>query len=218
MAVSNFHVLHWPASSPYIFIRQQYDLPFPEAVFDVDFYAQNPTPFCTLAKEIWPADKKATPTAESSPSSNSGTKGSATDASSTSKSPAVVALPTLTHSFIALLAAKGLLLRNYSQNIDGLEFLAGLDPELLVECHGHFRTASCIGCGSSADPDGTKESILHRGEPPRCKVKGCESWVKPDIVFFGEGVSTPPLLISLLIFSHRPIICFAASVSVPSLT
>lgn len=40
--------------------------------------------------------------------------------------------PTLTHSFLKLLSSKGLLLRNYSQNIDGLEFLAGIPAEELV--------------------------------------------------------------------------------------
>jgi len=48
--------------------------------------------------------------------------------------------PTMTHSFLKLLSDKGLLLRNYSQNIDGLEHLAGIPEEELVECHGHFRS------------------------------------------------------------------------------
>jgi hypothetical protein len=69
---------------------QKYDLPYPEAVFDVDFYRDNPDPFCSLAAEIWPGvNPKHT--------------------------------PTLTHSFVGLLGDRGLLLRDYSQNIDGLE-------------------------------------------------------------------------------------------------
>ena len=45
--------------------------------------------------------------------------------------------PTLTHSFLKLLSDKGLLLRNYSQNIDGLENLAGIpDEELVVRLWG----------------------------------------------------------------------------------
>lgn len=35
-------------------------------------------------------------------------------------------LPTLTHAFIKVLSDKGLLMRNYTQNIDGLEFIAGV--------------------------------------------------------------------------------------------
>lgn len=40
--------------------------------------------------------------------------------------------PTLTHFFIRLLQDKGLLLMNYTQNIDNLEIKAGLNPDLLV--------------------------------------------------------------------------------------
>ena len=32
----------------------KYDLPYPEAIFEIDFYRKNPMPFVTLAKEIWP--------------------------------------------------------------------------------------------------------------------------------------------------------------------
>jgi hypothetical protein len=33
---------------------EKYNLPYPEAIFDVEFYRQNPMPFVTLSKEIWP--------------------------------------------------------------------------------------------------------------------------------------------------------------------
>lgn len=132
---------------------QKYNLPYAEAVFDVEFYRNNPKPFVALAKEIWPGLKHA---------------------------------PTLTHTFITLLAEKGLLLRNYSQNIDGLEFMADLDPELLVECHGHFRSASCIRCKTAADGLEVKKTIVEEGKAPTCAK--CKSYVKPDIVFFGEGL------------------------------
>ena len=33
---------------------QKYNLPFPEAVIDLNFYQRNPKPFLSLAKEIWP--------------------------------------------------------------------------------------------------------------------------------------------------------------------
>jgi NAD-dependent SIR2 family protein deacetylase len=41
--------------------------------------------------------------------------------------------PTPTHCFIRLLQEKGILLRCYTQNIDTLERLAGIKPDLLVE-------------------------------------------------------------------------------------
>jgi NAD-dependent SIR2 family protein deacetylase len=33
---------------------QKYKLPYPEAIFDIDFYNQNPKPFLDLAKAIYP--------------------------------------------------------------------------------------------------------------------------------------------------------------------
>jgi len=131
-----------------------YQLPYPEAVFDVAFYRRRPMPFVKLASELWPGSF----------------------------------CPTLTHSFLTLLHQKGLLQRCYTQNIDGLEHLANLPSEALVECHGHFRTASCIKCGTPADPDHVRSSIVEKCQVPRC-VR-CQSNVKPDIVFFGEGLPT----------------------------
>jgi NAD-dependent SIR2 family protein deacetylase len=135
---------------------QKYNLPYPEAVFELDFYRRNPQPFLLLAKELWPSGSSY--------------------------------LPTLTHSFLALLAQKNRLLRNYTQNIDGLEFLANIPDHLLVECHGHFRSASCVRCGTAADPKEVEETILDSSDVPKCQQKRCSGLVKPDIVFFGEDL------------------------------
>jgi NAD-dependent SIR2 family protein deacetylase len=43
-------------------------------------------------------------------------------------------LPTLTHAFLKVLDDKGLLLRNYTQNIDGLEVIAGVKEEVRLLC------------------------------------------------------------------------------------
>ncbi|KAF3909802.1 hypothetical protein ABW21_db0201475 [Orbilia brochopaga] len=51
-----------------------------------------------------------------------------------------------THAFIELIQRKGKLLRNYTQNIDNIEQLAGVIPDKLVQCHGSFATASCVKC------------------------------------------------------------------------
>jgi NAD-dependent SIR2 family protein deacetylase len=73
---------------------------------------------------------------------------------------------------------------NKTQNIDGLETIAGVNPERLVECHGHFRSSSCIDCGSIHNADDCKSSMLVLGEAPTCST--CGGLVKPNIVFFGE--------------------------------
>lgn len=47
-------------------------------------------------------------------------------------------LPTPTHHFLHLLHRKGLLLRVFTQNIDGLEQQAGLPADMVVPAHGSF--------------------------------------------------------------------------------
>jgi Sir2 family len=84
---------------------KKYNLPYPEAVFDIQFYQKNPQPFIQLASELWPA---------SSSSSLGGCAANKDDAKYK---------PTLTHCFLALLAEKELLLRVYTQNIDGLDHM-----------------------------------------------------------------------------------------------
>ena len=67
---------------------KQYKIPYPQAVFDMDYFKLNPRPFYTLAKEIYPSGKYQ---------------------------------PNYAHYFLRLLHEKNLLLRVYTQNIDGLE-------------------------------------------------------------------------------------------------
>jgi NAD-dependent SIR2 family protein deacetylase len=102
--------------------------------------------------------------------------------------PGICHSPTITHSFIALLERKGLLLRNYTQNIDCLDVLAGVSEETMIECHGHFRTASCTKCHSPYDGSECKRTIVTMKTVPLCTH--CGGYVKPDIVFFGEDL--PP--------------------------
>jgi NAD-dependent histone deacetylase SIR2 len=95
--------------------------------------------------------------------------------------------PTVSHAFIALLAAKGLLFHLFTQNIDCLERAAGVPEDLIVEAHGSFATQRCIDCWTPYPDDRMREHVS-RGEVPRC-AKGdevCSGLVKPDIVFFGE--------------------------------
>uniref|UniRef100_UPI00398E63CA NAD-dependent protein deacetylase sirtuin-3 n=1 Tax=Pristiophorus japonicus TaxID=55135 RepID=UPI00398E63CA len=91
--------------------------------------------------------------------------------------------PNSMHYFLRLLHERGLLLRLYTQNIDGLERAAGIPAEKLVEAHGTVRTASCSLCNSPHLGHQFKVAILN-DEIPRCET--CSGIVKPDIVFFGE--------------------------------
>ncbi|EAL62496.1 NAD(+)-dependent deacetylase, silent information regulator protein family protein [Dictyostelium discoideum AX4] len=96
--------------------------------------------------------------------------------------------PSPTHSFIKLLDEKGKLLRNYTQNIDTLEHVAGIDREKLVNCHGSFSTATCITCKLTVDGTTIRDTIM-KMEIPLCQqCNDGQSFMKPDIVFFGENL------------------------------
>mmetsp|Transcript_24070 Transcript_24070/g.28296 ORF Transcript_24070/g.28296 Transcript_24070/m.28296 type:complete len:435 (+) Transcript_24070:107-1411(+) len=41
---------------------QKYNLPSPQAIFDISYFHENPQPFCMLAKEMWPGNFDPTPT------------------------------------------------------------------------------------------------------------------------------------------------------------
>ena len=95
--------------------------------------------------------------------------------------------PTISHAFIALLARKGLLDKLFTQNIDCLERRAGVPADLIVEAHGSFATQRCIDCKLEFPDDKMKDHVF-KGKVPKCEVKNCGGLVKPDIVFFGEGL------------------------------
>ncbi|KAL3898714.1 MAG: hypothetical protein SGARI_006614, partial [Bacillariaceae sp.] len=92
--------------------------------------------------------------------------------------------PTLAHAFCKVLEEKGILRRIYTQNIDGLEAIAGVSTGKLVECHGHFRSSSCIKCRSPMEINACRDVMVENTKVPICTK--CGSFVKPDIVFFGE--------------------------------
>lgn len=94
-------------------------------------------------------------------------------------------LPSPTHYFCSLLAKKGKLKRMYSQNIDGIETLAGMPNDLLVPAHGNFNSSTCTKCGKKWDKADTKKMVF-QDEPPRCDE--CNALVKADITFFGEAL------------------------------
>jgi NAD-dependent SIR2 family protein deacetylase len=48
--------------------------------------------------------------------------------------------PTPTHHFIKLLSDRGILLRNFTQNIDGLEYLAGIPADKIVQVNERYLT------------------------------------------------------------------------------
>lgn len=138
------------------FKLKKYNLPYPEAVFDSSYFAQNPLPFYSLVRDIFPEQLR----------------------------------PTLTHRFLTLLHQKGYLRRIYTQNIDGLEGIAGVPDDKIVEAHGSFRRAYCVQCKSDYDLPWLKAEIFRpegNGGVPKCER--CRTGVvRPDVVLFGESL------------------------------
>uniref|UniRef100_A0A8C5AC01 NAD-dependent protein deacetylase sirtuin-2 n=1 Tax=Gadus morhua TaxID=8049 RepID=A0A8C5AC01_GADMO len=132
---------------------QKYNLPYPEAIFQIDYFKKHPEPFFALARELYPGQFK----------------------------------PTVCHYFMKMLKDKGLLRRCYSQNIDTLERVAGLEGDDLIEAHGTFFTSHCVSfsCRKEYNLEWMKEKIFS-DDIPKCDK--CSSLVKPDIVFFGESL------------------------------
>ncbi|KAF7770640.1 hypothetical protein Agabi119p4_6614 [Agaricus bisporus var. burnettii] len=125
-------------------------------------------------------------------------------------------IPSPCHRFIKCVEDKGKLLRNYTQNIDTLETLAGV--RRVLQCHGSFATATCLQCHRKVPGTEIETEILSRKVPlclvcnpskpqpkkrkqTRKQAKG--QWdsdaddesdapayppgiMKPDITFFGE--------------------------------
>ncbi|EPQ29773.1 uncharacterized protein PFL1_02446 [Pseudozyma flocculosa PF-1] len=136
----------------------KYSLPYPEAIFDIEYFQQKPQPFFTLAKELYPGNFK----------------------------------PSLTHYFFSLLHTHGKLGTVFTQNVDTLERIAGLPADRIVEAHGSFASAACIKCRTQVEPDWMRAKVM-AGQIARCEAKACRKrgspgLVKPDIVFFGEGL------------------------------
>ncbi|XP_070608273.1 NAD-dependent protein deacetylase sirtuin-1 isoform X3 [Erythrolamprus reginae] len=96
--------------------------------------------------------------------------------------------PSLCHKFIALMDKERKLLRNYTQNIDTLEQVAGI--QRIIQCHGSFAMASCLICKYKVDCEVVRGDIFNQVVPrcPRCSPDEPLAIMKPEIVFFGENL------------------------------
>ncbi|XP_063733256.1 NAD-dependent protein deacetylase sirtuin-3 isoform X1 [Eleginops maclovinus] len=130
---------------------ERYNIPYPEAIFNIDYFSNDPQPFFSLAKALYPGSHR----------------------------------PNYIHYFIRMLHRNGLLLRVYTQNIDGLEKLCGIPDDKLVEAHGSFATAACHLCYTAYPAEEAKQAIMN-DKVPLCTF--CAATVKPDVVFFGEDL------------------------------
>lgn len=89
--------------------------------------------------------------------------------------------PNAAHRVLANWETEGRLKTVITQNIDGLHAAAG--SRSVVEFHGHCRSLTCLQCGRQLPLN----AETTRAPVPRCP---CGGLLKPDFVFFGEGI--PP--------------------------
>ncbi|GJQ14941.1 hypothetical protein GpartN1_g6732.t1 [Galdieria partita] len=93
--------------------------------------------------------------------------------------------PTLAHRFLVMLNDRRMLRRIYTQNVDSLELAAGIPQSRLVQAHGSMTRAHCIECHAEHPIEKVREAMKNN-QIPVCE--NCTGVVKPDIVFFGEGL------------------------------
>jgi NAD-dependent SIR2 family protein deacetylase len=120
------------------------------------------------------------------------------------------ARPNDAHRALASLERRGQVARLVTQNVDGLHQAAG--SENVIDLHGRIDVVRCLGCNrrtsrealqdemtrrnpafaalealEAPDGDADLEAVaFDRFEVPACDA--CGGLLKPDVVFFGEGV------------------------------
>ena len=90
------------------------------------------------------------------------------------------AKPNYAHTALAKMQEKGLIHKIITQNIDNLHQEAGSTN--VYEYHGTMKTLACMKCGKEYKA----EDIDFEKLPVMCHI--CGGLVKPDFVFFGEGI------------------------------
>lgn len=92
------------------------------------------------------------------------------------------AKPNLAHEILAAWEKSNLVKEIITQNIDNLHQEAG--SQNVYEFHGTANTFVCTACNKHY----LKEYINISSSPPSCLDDKCNSLLKPNFIFFGEGI------------------------------
>jgi NAD-dependent deacetylase len=101
------------------------------------------------------------------------------------------AAPSQGHLALARLADSGRLSLLITQNTDGLHQKAGHEPAKVIELHGTSHVCVCTECGERVPRSEVQDRVEKGEEVPLCQ--GCGGFLKPDAVFFGEGLDSDRL-------------------------
>lgn len=94
--------------------------------------------------------------------------------------------PNDAHAALVDLERQGRLHTIVTQNIDGLQQLAGSDPERIVEVHGTMREVTCMSCGWRGPMGETLDRVRAGEEDPPCLV--CGGILKSATISFGQAL------------------------------
>lgn len=113
------------------------------------------------------------------------------------------AQPNIAHKWLASLEAAGKLRAVVTQNIDGLHQAAG--SKRVFELHGNETRFYCPECGHTYTLDQIEEqsSVV-----PLCQ---CGAVIRPDIVFYGEGLNMDTVYGALNVISQAEVLVVAGS-------
>ena len=72
-----------------------------------------------------------------------------------------------------------------TQNVDGLHYAAGTNPEKIVEVHGNVHEAVCLSCEWSDSIEPILQRVRDGEEDPRCD---CGGLIKAATILFGQSL------------------------------
>lgn len=113
------------------------------------------------------------------------------------------AKPNFAHTALAQMEEAGLLQTIITQNIDNLHQQAG--SRNVLEFHGHSRTLLCVDCSCVYSASDVSLNTL----PPRCEK--CGGILKPEFIFFGEGIPEPAHTLSFKAASEADVFILVGS-------
>ncbi len=160
----------------------------PEDLFCIEFFKSNPVPFYRFAKHLYYPNRKEdhqkssgrhtantkTPVpkpARSSQRIKSRKRPHSPSSEHQTPNDSGRASPSDSHKLLALLEKRKMLLRVYTQNIDGLEASAGVSDSKIVYCHGSLRSMSCMRCSKkNLRLNSTMLESIEEGSVPFCKI------------------------------------------------
>lgn len=72
-----------------------------------------------------------------------------------------------------------------TQNVDGLDVMAGLPKNKSIAVHGSYSSAQCVQCRTIVPIEKFVEELVEKmATPPLCRKVKCQAFLKPSIVMY----------------------------------